>query len=308
VGASPASAPVAAEPAQPAARQPTAVQPGLPVARPVPKVVPAETPPPNPGDLICGNCGIGNDPARKFCRRCGTSLAEAVVATVRIPWWRRIFRRRAKKPLAAGERPKSMRADGSTERRLRPGRLLSLAFQIGFMIVVVGAVVGYAVSPAIRDGVSGVFTSIRKIVAPQLVVVNTASKATGPAITGHAAQAAFDGNTLSYWAATFDAAKPPAITAGFSPPADVDKVLLRSGAAGAFQDQPRPKAMKVEFRGADGSVVASKTIDLQDSPDLQVFDISAAKAASVRFTVTDVYISPKGKAVSITEIEFNAKQ
>ena len=45
----------------------------------------------HPGDLICGQCGEGNDPVRHFCRRCGNSLDEAIA--VRLPWYRRFFHR-----------------------------------------------------------------------------------------------------------------------------------------------------------------------------------------------------------------------
>ena len=65
------------QPQQPAAPAPKARR--RPVAPPEPL---------DPGDLICGNCGMGNRPTRKFCRRCGTDLAEAEVA--RVPWWRRL--------------------------------------------------------------------------------------------------------------------------------------------------------------------------------------------------------------------------
>ncbi len=48
-----------------------------------------------PGDLICGQCGEPNEASRHFCQRCGKSLANATVAT-RLPWWRRLFRRKQK--------------------------------------------------------------------------------------------------------------------------------------------------------------------------------------------------------------------
>jgi hypothetical protein len=38
-----------------------------------------------PGDLICANCGEPNDPSRKFCRRCGSSLATASTASAPPP-------------------------------------------------------------------------------------------------------------------------------------------------------------------------------------------------------------------------------
>ncbi|HEX4982989.1 MAG TPA: hypothetical protein VFV63_14880, partial [Ilumatobacteraceae bacterium] len=56
----------------------------------------------NPGDLVCGACGEGNDPGRNYCRRCGSTLAEATVARTR--WFRR-RPKRAKGIVAAGDRP-----------------------------------------------------------------------------------------------------------------------------------------------------------------------------------------------------------
>src|SRR5207302_9274006 len=52
----------------------------------------APTHPPQAGDLICGECGEGNAATRRFCSRCGASLA--VAERVRIPWWRRLFPKR----------------------------------------------------------------------------------------------------------------------------------------------------------------------------------------------------------------------
>jgi hypothetical protein len=85
--------------------QPTAVtpmRPAAPTGRPKParqassrRIV--------PGDLICGECGESNAPARNFCSRCGTSLRDAVVAGT--PWWRRIVPTRKRKAMEAGNRP-----------------------------------------------------------------------------------------------------------------------------------------------------------------------------------------------------------
>ena len=85
-------------------------------AAPAPKARRRPVAPPesfDPGDLICGKCGIGNKPTRNYCRRCGTSLAEADVA--RVPWWRRLWPKRTKQVKAAGSRPKV-----STTRRRFP--------------------------------------------------------------------------------------------------------------------------------------------------------------------------------------------
>jgi hypothetical protein len=39
-----------------------------------------------PGDRICTQCGMGNDPTSKFCRRCGSSMDEARIAAKPLRW------------------------------------------------------------------------------------------------------------------------------------------------------------------------------------------------------------------------------
>ena len=267
----------------------------------------AETPPPRPGDLICGNCGIGNDPARKFCRRCGTSLAEAVVHVQKVPWWRRILPRREKKPLAAGERPKSMTpggAVGGARRSYR--RAMGIVFQVLLLAAVVGMVVGYAVVPPWQGAVNDVIGSLRRMVAPELVAVNTAGKAVGGDVPGHPAQMAVDGFNTTYWAEDLVEGKKPSFRASFSPPTPIDKVLVTSGASDDFQAYARPRVLRVELLDPDDKVVASVTLELKDVKEFQVFDVKAQDVATVRFTVLDVYKSIKRSQVAITEIEFRA--
>ena len=310
--------PVAAAPAlppppvdQPAARRPEAVRPGP--ERPRTAIRPAheETPPPNPGDLVCGNCGIGNDPARKFCRRCGQSLAAAVVAVApRLPWYRRLLGggRRAR-VAAAGERPKSMRKDGRTGGGIGLGRLVSAGLQILVIAAVVGAVAGYAIIPNWRDAVNGFVGSIAEIVMPPSDPVSTAGKASGPGARDHPAQSAFDGTT-AFWAAPFAEGKPPRIQASFTPVADISKVLVTAGAPGQdFKSFARPRAVTLEFLGSDGSVIVARDVELKDQVEPQSVDVGAKGAATVRLTVTSIYLSEKPNApVAVAEVEFFGKR
>ncbi len=190
-----------------------------------------ETPAPNPGELVCGNCGIGNDPTRKFCRRCGQSLAAAVVAVAPRPaWYRRLLGGgRRRRVAAAGERPTSMRKDGRTGGGISLGRLVAAGLQILVIAAVVGAVAGYAIIPSWRDAVNGFVGSIADVVMPPADPVSTAGKASGPGAKSHPAQSAFDGTT-AYWAAPFAEGKPPTIQASFTPVADISKVLVTAGA------------------------------------------------------------------------------
>ena len=71
---------------------PVAVQPAPPIERPKPPPPRPQARRAEPGDIFCGQCGQPNEPGRRFCRKCGSVLAEQVAA-VRLPWWKRIFRR-----------------------------------------------------------------------------------------------------------------------------------------------------------------------------------------------------------------------
>ena len=88
----PSPTPGATARVEPTAMQPEAVKPAATRARPGvssqdcagPRIV-------NPGDLVCGQCGEGNDPSRRFCRRCGASLA-AGDGIRPLPWYQRWWR------------------------------------------------------------------------------------------------------------------------------------------------------------------------------------------------------------------------
>jgi len=200
-----------------------------------------------------------------------------------------------------------MRTDGRGGRRgLSIGRSLSLVLQIVVVAGLVGAIVGYAVVPGWRDGVNSFISSIRQTVAPNLVPVHSAGQATGSAVKGHPAQAAFDGFSNTYWAAPATGGASPAISAGFSPATDVAKILVTSGAVPDFQGSPRPHDITVEFLDASGATVASRDLELKDVKDPQSFDVSAKGATTFRLTVKSVYASSGGTNVAITEVEFLA--
>jgi len=220
-------------PDQPAARRPEAVKPGPERPRPAPRPAQESTPAPNPGDLVCGNCGIGNEPARKFCRRCGQSLATAVVAPAHRPWYRRLLGGGRPKPkVAAGQRPKSMRTDGRTGGGIRVSRLLSAGIQIVLLAGVVGLVAGYALVPSWRDVVNGFVGSVKEMFVPSADQVYTSGATGGPGTKEHPARLAFD-RTRGFWAAPFADGSPPTIEGSFTPPADVTGGSCRAGTLAA---------------------------------------------------------------------------
>jgi hypothetical protein len=269
------------------------------------------TPAPNPGDLVCPNCGIGNDPARKFCRRCGQSLAAAAIAPApRVPWYRRLLGGgRAKRKLAAGERPKSMRTDGRTGRRIGIGRLASVLVQVVLLAAVIGLVAGYAIVPGWRDRVNGFFTSVKELVMPPADEVYTSGPTSGPGTKDHPASKAFDRST-AFWAAPFSDGSKPTIEGSFTPPATISKVLVSSGATGAlYKSFARPRDVTLEFLDAGGTVVAAKDYELKDQAEPQPFDVGARNVARVRLTVRSVFPAEKPNApLALAEVEFFGSQ
>lgn len=278
---------------QPAARRPEAVVP----AHERPRAVPPGPPPPRfkPGDLICGQCGRGNDPSRRFCSQCGNSLATAVVA--RVPWYQRLFRRQPK-AYAAGERPGTMRPGterGAARRRPGFGRTLRNVVLIALAL----GVLAYMLVPGVRDGVNGAIAGVRRIVAPELVASNPISAQASAELPGHEALLSIDGKSNTYWSADLASAPLPNLILGFERPVDLSRVLITSGASDDFEAQPRPRDVRLTF--SDGS---TSELSLRDEIEPQSYEIDARQVTSVVFEILSVYGGLQGNAVSVTELEF----
>jgi hypothetical protein len=144
---------------QPEALQPQAVQPQAPQKRKPPKVQPGKpTRTPQKGDLICGECGEANPPGRKFCSRCGNSLATAVV--VKIPWYKRIFRRKPKEAMA-GERPWTAKDGGKKKpKRKGLGKIVPPLRKYGSILLVALGLL-YGIYAPFRNWVNDRYTGVK---------------------------------------------------------------------------------------------------------------------------------------------------
>ena len=155
-------------------RTPEAQRPQTPLPRPkVTKQAPSRKI--NPGDLVCGACGEGNDPERNYCRRCGSPLAEAIVASTR--WFRR-RPKRAKKVVAAGDRPgqpgrSTTGRDAGARRAACPRQVPRRARRhkrILALLAIVGIGVGLVI-PSLRnwltDNASAGFNRVKRTVSPE---------------------------------------------------------------------------------------------------------------------------------------------
>ncbi|WP_086830113.1 hypothetical protein, partial [Allokutzneria sp. NRRL B-24872] len=277
-------------PAEPEALLPQAPRKLVPVAK-------RPTREARPGDLICGECGQPNTPTRKFCNRCGTSLADAEV--VRAKWWRRLwnflFRRRTRK---AGARPgkKGERRQG----RFRETVLPKLRMASGVVLLLM--TLTYAFYPPASQWVNGqVEAAKRRVLAwisPEFAPIRPTSATATAQLPGHEAVAAVDAYTNTYWAAS-ERAVSPALVLTFKDPANLDRILVTSGAKGDFLGNHRPKRLHLVY-----STDKAEDVDLKDTPEPQQSPLKLGKdATSVQVHVTEVFRSISGHDVALTELE-----
>jgi hypothetical protein len=296
---------------QPEAVQPAAVQPQLAQRKKPPKVQPGKpTRTPQKGDLICGDCGEVNAPGRKFCSRCGSSLAAAVA--VRIHWWKRILPHRRPKSAMAGERPWAAQA-GKKKKPKRHGfmKVLAPVRRIGGILLLVAGIVYGVYSPfrnwvnaEYKTGKDKVMSIIHPTFDPVTAGPGTTSNEASPLDPNHPAVMATDGFKNTYWLSP-----PPSDT--FRPELDVQltdkvdlaKIIVRTGASDDFQGHHRPKTLLFIFDTGQSEEVA-----LKNTPDAQTVTIHHGKGVQhFKIGVTAIYESISGKDMALTEIEFFKK-
>ncbi|MDT8913121.1 NADase-type glycan-binding domain-containing protein [Amycolatopsis sp. PS_44_ISF1] len=248
-----------------------------------------------PGDLVCALCGEGNPPARHFCSRCGESLADA--GTVRLVWWRRMFRRRPKRH-PAGTRPGQR---GTREhrrwqwkhslRRLRAA-LLALGVLIGLL---------YAFYPPFRSTVIDNSVALYRKVVPTLDPVRPSVVQADSALPGHGPTLLVDTYQDTYWAGSLSGRKPK-LTIRFSDSYLLRSIILHSGASDAFARDGRPSILRLTYNTGK-----SENILPEDSPRPQTLDLkNSTLVTSVTVEVIDVYSGTDPDTVAMSEMEFFA--
>jgi hypothetical protein len=287
--------------------QPGAVKPGAVKARPTPKKPP---PPPrviNPGDKICGQCGEGNDPARKFCRRCGGSLTEAVVFT--LPWYKRFWRRlTSRKQHVAGDRPKQRRrligGHGGGAIWMWTKRILLVAVVVVVVLTFVGPL-----SKHWKHWWSSRYHSVVSTVHPHYSQFHPVGATATSALPGHPASNLIDGFNNTSWIAN-NKSVGQFVVLRFPSLENVAKIGFLSGAqdqgANTYLTYPRPKKVLIYY---DGRSPTSQTITLKDTQSFQTFTASSKNSTGVTVTVESVYqpTNSNNTAVAMTEIELFSK-
>lgn len=254
-----------------------------------------------PGDLVCGDCGEGNSVTRKFCSRCGTSLAEAEV--VKTPWWRKLLPRRGAKVRKSGERPKRRGRAGKT----KLGVFVSTTFRTIRRAVALALVVGgvaYGLFTPFRGWVNeraveakGTF---ERIFFPQYAPVSAAEAPVASlALPDHPANMAVDGKSNTYWGAPVGGAEINMVVK-FDRTVDLAKIIIHNGDGAGFKESARAQKLHLVFSNG-------KTADLnvEDRPDPQTLEVDNGEGVnSVEIHVLSTFKSVSGTNLAISEIEF----
>ena len=278
-----------------------AVKPTTPTERPKPK----RQPPTRkilPGDLVCGECGEGNPPMRKFCSRCGSNLSEAEVAKRK--WWQKLIPRRRKRKMEAGARPwKDGKDQGKAKRR--GGKLMVVYAKlrpiIAFALLAAGLLIGF--SPDLRSKVTGQIgdakDSVMRRLNPTYVPLSPISVRATSFLDDHPASFVVDGNTLTNWAYS-SADSTPAFTVRFDEPFDLERIKVWNGASEGFKDMARPETLHFVFdTGQTFDVV------LEDLPEPKDYDIdNGDDIREIDIFVRSTYSSLESDDVALSEIEF----
>jgi hypothetical protein len=294
---------------------PGAVAPQTPQA-PQRKVVVQKTKPTRalqPGDLVCGECGEGNPPSRKFCSRCGNSLLNAVVA--KVPWWKRIFRRKPQ-TLEAGERPWKGGKSGKQKKKRSGFAKVFVPLRRIVTALALVASLAYGMYSPFRNWVNGKYNTakdkVNTIIHPQFDEVHAAPGTTSNVIEGvpgfdpaHPADKAIDTFKNTEWVAPApsDALKPE-LDITLATTADLDKAIIRGGSFDNFSGFHRAKTLTFIYDNGQSYVV-----QLKDKSEPQTVTLKhGAKVTHLRIVVTDIYPSFNGSQLAITEIELWSKK
>lgn len=268
------------------------------------KVAPARRPPSRklqPGDLICGECGEGNNETRKFCSRCGHTLATA--QQVKRAWWRRLIPKGGAKVRKSGERPNTAGSRGGSKFGMWVKSTFRVVRRVVAVILLVGGLLYGVFAPFrafVNERVLAVKAGAERIIFPEYTPVLPTGIDAPIGLPDHPGAMASDGFSNTYWAAPMsDGGAEPVLVLSFDSSADIGRVIIRNGASDTFQARHRAKRLHLVF-----STGKTSDLDLIDAPDPQQLDVENGEGAtSVEIHVVDIFRAVKGTEVALTEIE-----
>ena len=282
---------------QPGAVQPDAMRPAQ--AKKATKVIQKTKPTRRlkPGDLICGECGEGNPPARKFCSRCGTSLDAAKL--VKKKWWQKLIPKRKVKTLEVGERPGQGGVKGKKARKPL-GRMFRRVLGIGALVVTLLFTFVAPFRSWVQDSVfQPVKDKYHDLTTQDFDPVATLNPTSTSEYPEFPILQAFDGFSNTAWHGPFTESH-IIMTVNFQEPIDIDRAIVRNGDFENPTGLSRPKTVHLIFN-------TGETYDfvLKDGNEPETYDINnAAGVTSIQIEIIDLYQSPQNPDVAVTEWEW----
>jgi len=148
-------------------------------------------------------CGAGNAPSRRFCRRCAAPLTDAEV--VRAPWWRRLLSRSRPKP----RRKRWLRRSGERPSGKRSALCATLtatarAIRWAVAILLVLGLLAYGLVPGFRGWANPLaataWNKARSTFSTKYVPIRPTQITSNGELGNHPATSAIDTLTTTYWA------------------------------------------------------------------------------------------------------------
>jgi ribosomal protein L40E len=271
-----------------------------------------------PGDLICGQCGEGNPPVRKFCSRCGNSLLEA--ERVKASWWHRLthwFRRGPRVVDLSAEDDGA--GDGGArsvarEAKLRkamtdrnPRQALRKLYRRGRFVLFVFlaiAVILYGKWGAFRYLIDNKVDAARARITGAIDIHYVPVHAVGVSANlqeqGDPGYNAVDDYLNTAWLARYSSADYPTLTLTFSQPVTLGRIILYSGVTSDYLAHGRPSLIVLVF-----SNDKSATLTPRDTPKEQILNIAnAIQITSLKLEIEGTYPgTARPSDVAISDIE-----
>jgi hypothetical protein len=260
-----------------------------------------------PGDLICGDCGEGNQETRKFCSRCGNSLAEAEV--VKTPWWRKLLPRRGAKVRKSGDRPKRSGRGGKSKAGLFASNTFKLVRRTITIALLIGGLL-YGILPPFRGWVNQQYVTVKHkveaMIFPQYLPVSPIKgdfKCPVELPPSNGCAQVTDGFSNTFWAAPRPGPE-PVVVLQFGRSVDLKRIIVRNGAGDDFQGNHRARKLHLVF-----STGKTADVNLVDNPDPNQYEVDNGEgASSVEVHVVELFESVKGSNLAIAEIELFEKK
>jgi hypothetical protein len=294
---------------------PSALKPTKEFERKAPKEVKEAPPQYEPGDLICTQCGTGNKPTNKFCKRCGSSLAEAPTAQ-KPSWWKRLLTAlhlRRRKQFEAGYRKKQKGG-----RRGVFWRLQGLSFRaVGLVsLAIIGIGLYGAWGSTLKDRAQSYYDYFHDLVLPSYSVVHPlGATASSHLNQKHSAGKAIDNIDNDSWISkpSKKSGVGQTLTITFSQPIRLGKIGFRNGdqtGDKTYLKQARFHKTRVFLFNKKNKLFKgkSKVITLQDTDSFQSFGFDVKGVKKIKLRAVTVYPSEKGKSVAMSEVEIRAKK